>query len=115
MHKGVHLSQYQGSHYWAVIFSSRRTLHSEQQYEETANRMVELAKQQAGFLGIESARDSEGFGITVSYGKEEASIGEWKSHAEHIFAQKMGRAEWYQSFKTRICKVEREYGFEASK
>jgi heme-degrading monooxygenase HmoA len=101
--------------YFAVIFSSQRTPHEESQYEETASRMAELAKEQTGFLGMDSARDSEGFGITISYWKDEEIIKNWKSNGEHIFAQKRSRSEWYSSFKIRICKVEREYGSEASK
>ena len=69
--------------------------------------MVELAKQQPGFLGIESARNE--IGITVSYWKDLESIRQWKQHAEHQLAQKMGKEKWYSHYKTRICKVEREY------
>jgi len=50
--------------YYAVIFTSTRT-NVDNGYDETASKMVELAKQQPGVLGIESARDS--LGITVSY------------------------------------------------
>jgi hypothetical protein len=59
--------------YYAVIFSS--TLRENPAgYVETAERMVELAKTMPGFLGIESARGADGFGITVSYWKDEAAI-----------------------------------------
>ena len=43
--------------YYAAIFSSRRTP-GDQGYEAMAERMVELAAQQPGFLGSESARDA---------------------------------------------------------
>lgn len=72
--------------------------------------MVELASAQEGFLGIESARNE--IGITVSYWKDLASIKNWKENVEHSFAQKQGRKKWYQAYKTRIAKVERDYGFE---
>jgi len=75
-----------------------------------AERMVELASEQEGFLGIESARNA--VGITVSYWKDLASIKNWKENAEHTFARELGRKKWYQSYKTRIAKVERDYGFE---
>jgi heme-degrading monooxygenase HmoA len=52
--------------YYSVIFSSLRTA-GDRGYGAVADRMVELAAQQPGFLGVESARDSLGFGITVSY------------------------------------------------
>ncbi|MBE0350880.1 hypothetical protein PLIP_a0249 [Pseudoalteromonas lipolytica LMEB 39] len=72
-----------------------------------ANRMVELAEQQPGFLGMESVRD--GVGITVSYWQSLDAIKSWKQHVEHLNAQQLGRDKWYNAFTTRIAKVEREY------
>ncbi len=94
--------------YFAVIFTSLRT-DSLEGYDQTAERMVELAKEQPGYLGHESAR--EGLGITVSYWDSFESIKNWKANTEHLMAQSNGRREWYASYKTRICKVERDYGF----
>lgn len=95
--------------YYAVIFTSIRTeVHSG--YEAMAQRMVELASEQPGFLGVESAR--EDVGITVSYWRDLESIAAWKRHAEHQIAQERGKQDWYSTYKTRICKVEREYGSE---
>ncbi|MEW6989131.1 antibiotic biosynthesis monooxygenase [Colwelliaceae bacterium 6441] len=93
--------------YYAVIFTSTRTK-GDHGYGDMANRMMELAEQQAGFLGVESAR--EDVGITVSYWQDLDSIKSWKANAEHLQAQKLGRQTWYQSFKVRISKVEKDYG-----
>ena len=98
--------------YLAVIFSSQR-MPGDQGYAAMAERMVELARAQPGFLGVESARDAEGFGITVSYWKDEASIAAWKAHAEHAVAQRLGRDRWYGAFRLRVCRVERESGQDA--
>jgi heme-degrading monooxygenase HmoA len=92
--------------YYAVIFSSLGTEVAEG-YADTAARMVELAAQQPGFLGVESAREE--LGITVSYWSDLESIKAWKRNAEHLLAQKMGREKWYSSYKTRIARVERDY------
>lgn len=96
--------------YYAVIFTNQRT-DGDHGYEETANRMVELALQQPGCLGAESTRNTEGFGITVSYWTDETAIAAWKAQTEHQLAQKMGREKWYASFRLRVAKVERDYGF----
>ena len=95
--------------YYAVIFTSERTAFDDG-YAEMSNRMVELAQQQSGYLGHESARD--GLGITVSYWESLEAIRDWKKNTEHLFAQRKGREDWYAHYKTRICKVERDYGFE---
>jgi heme-degrading monooxygenase HmoA len=96
--------------YYAVIFTSLRTA-GDHGYDQAAQRMVELARKQPGFLGVESARGEDGLGITVSYWSDEAAILAWKRHAEHSAVREQGRATWYQAFHTRVCKVERSYAF----
>jgi heme-degrading monooxygenase HmoA len=95
--------------YYAVIFSSVNTENVED-YSEMAQRMVELASDQKGFLGVESARNE--LGITVSYWKDLDSIKAWKENAEHSVAQHEGKKKWYECYKTRIAKVERDYAFD---
>ena len=94
--------------YYAVIFTSIRT-EVDQGYEIMAQRMVELAAEQPGFLGVESARND--IGITVSYWKDLESIRQWKEHADHQVAQALGREKWYKTYQVRICRVERVYQF----
>ncbi len=94
--------------YYAVIFTSTRT-DGDNGYGVMANLMEELARQQKGFLGVESAR--EDIGITVSYWESMESIANWKKVADHKIAQEKGRTDWYKWYKVRICKVEREYEF----
>lgn len=94
--------------YYAVIFTSLRT-DVDEGYGDMAVQMVKLAEKQPGYLGHESAR--EGLGITVSYWENLDAIRNWKMVSEHLFAQRMGREKWYRSYKTRICLVERDYGF----
>jgi len=93
--------------YYAVIFTSHRK-EGDNGYGQMASRMIELASEQPGFLGVESARDD--IGITVSYWSDIESIKQWKENAEHQEAQKMGHEKWYSTFKVRISKVERDYG-----
>ena len=95
--------------YYSVIFSSMKT-EIDDNYNEVADKMVELAKDQDGFLGIEFARIE--LGITVSYWKDLDSIKKWKKNTDHSIAQAKGRKKWYSAYKTRIAKVERDYGFE---
>ena len=97
--------------YYAVIFTSVRRAGDDDAYGLTSARMIELAAQQPGFLGVESAR--ENIGITVSYWADMDSIRAWKRHAEHLEAQRNGRGRFYESYRTRIARVERDYGFEA--
>jgi heme-degrading monooxygenase HmoA len=93
--------------YYAVIFTSIRTKEDEAEYLKMAIKMEQLAQQQEGFLGIESARNE--IGITVSYWKDLESIKKWKQNLDHIEAQVKGRSVWYEKYKVRIALVEREY------
>lgn len=93
--------------YYAVIFTSVRT-EVDEGYAQMASKMLQLAAEQPGFLGLESARD--GLGITVSYWDSLEAIKNWKANLEHQQAQKLGHQKWYSNFKTRISKVERDYG-----
>ena len=74
--------------YYAVIFSNHLNENHEG-YDDMAERMVELASKQEGFLGVESAR--EDLGITVSYWTDLESIKKWKANSEHQLAQKLGQ------------------------
>jgi heme-degrading monooxygenase HmoA len=95
--------------YYAVIFSSQR-IGPDDGYGSMADRMVELAATQPGYLGIESTRGADGFGITVSYWRSEADIAAWKRQAEHRVAREQGRTRWYGHFEMRVARVERAYG-----
>ncbi len=91
--------------YYAVIFTSMDG-EKNAAYAETARRMLELAAQQPGFLGVDSCHEGEK-GITVSYWRDEAAIKAWRNHVEHMAAQEVGRATWYRDFSVRVARVER--------
>jgi heme-degrading monooxygenase HmoA len=95
--------------YTAVIFTSVRTDLGADEYAATAGAMEQLAAEQPGYLGIESARDD--LGITVSYWRTPEDARAWKSVAEHRVAQQRGRTEWYARYRVRVATVERDYGY----
>ena len=97
--------------YYSVIFTSTQTENTEG-YNEMALQMEELAKEQEGFLGINSVHET--VGITVSYWESLEAIKNWKQQSDHLVAQQKGRKEWYRWYNVRICKVEREYEFNLS-
>ena len=94
--------------YYAMIFTSERT-EGDHGYTEMAEEMVKLASSQPGFLGMESVRHE--MGITISYWESLEAIQKWKQNERHLIAQKQGQSEWYHRYKTRICKVDRDYEF----
>jgi heme-degrading monooxygenase HmoA len=98
--------------YYAVIFSSQRTDGGAADYDRAADRMATLAAEQPGYLGIESTRDAQGFGITVSYWRALDDVAAWKRNAEHTLARDTGRAQWYTQYELRVARVERAYAWQ---
>jgi heme-degrading monooxygenase HmoA len=96
--------------YYAVIFTSLRKMDAHD-YNQIAERMEQLSRNQSGFLGIQSVREDKGLGITVSYWKNIEDVLNWKMNVEHREAQSKGKSDWYKGYEVRICKVEREYDF----
>jgi heme-degrading monooxygenase HmoA len=96
---------------FAVIFSSQQSAEPEdlKGYDATSTAMVELAKKQPGFIGIESARSASGFGITVSYWESLEAIEAWKAHEKHRVAQARGKSQFYERYSVKVCRVERAY------
>jgi len=95
--------------YWAVIFSAHRNAAAGDQFEETDQRMMALAAEQPGFLGVDTAASD--IGITVSYWADEESIAAWRRNADHAFAQHEGRTRWYDAYQLRVARVERAHSF----
>jgi heme-degrading monooxygenase HmoA len=97
--------------YVAVIFTSVRK-DDAAGYDAAALAMEELAATQPGFLGVESARnDHDRLGITVSYWRDDAAATAWKRVAEHAAVQRLGREQWYSTYRVRVATVVREYAF----
>ena len=96
--------------YYCVVFTSLLNL-QHKDYAAMSDKIVALAEQQPGFIHLESARSTEGTGITVSYWNDEASILAWKANLEHLQAQKIGRDKWYKQYSVHISQVQRAYHF----
>ena len=94
--------------YYAVIFASQRT-EGDNGYDAMADAMFDLALRQPGCLGADSTRGADGFGMTVAYFTDEASISAWKQNARHLAAQRLGKERWYEHYELRVAKVERAY------
>ena len=105
------VTQPQSSHY-VVVFTSQRTGDDAEAYNAMAAKMMALAAQQSGFLGVDSVTAADGRGITCSYWRTLGDIDAWKANAEHLMAQRRGQETWYANYQITVGKVERAYRFE---
>src|SRR5690606_4563040 len=94
--------------------TSTRKNEGNAEYQETSARMLELAQRQPGYLGVESYRNPDGTGVTISYWESREAIAAWKEQKEHRRAQERGKREWYESYTTRLVRVEGEIRFPPS-
>ena len=95
---------------YAVIFTSIKSGKPEG-YSEMAEKMLNLAEKQKGFIGFESYANEKGKNVSISYWESIADIKNWKENPEHQIAQKLGKEKWYKYFKLQVCKIEQEYEF----
>ena len=98
----------------SVIFVAQRTSEDDEGYAAAANAMDALAAQQEGYLGIDSARGSDGLGITVSYWADDAAAKAWRDQPEHASIREQGRGRWYSSYSLHVASVERSYDWTKS-
>ena len=95
--------------YYTVVFTSIRT-EIEEGYTEMNDSLWEDAQKLTGFIGAESLRGEDRFGVTVLYFEDMETIHEWSKYQKHLRAKELGKEKWYEGYRVRIAKVEREYG-----
>ncbi|NIJ09519.1 heme-degrading monooxygenase HmoA [Sphingomonas vulcanisoli] len=93
----------------AVIFISRRNANDPQGYAQASETMAAEAARQPGYLGMDSVRDADGEGITISFWQDEAAALAWRKHAEHSLIRDRGRSDWYDRYGVVVTRIERAY------
>lgn len=93
----------------AVIFLSGRNGADPDGYGEAAAAMERAAAARDGYLGIDSVRDGEGVGVTISWWRDEAAALAWRDDPDHTRIRNQGRALWYDWYRVIIASVERAY------
>ncbi|WP_294191502.1 antibiotic biosynthesis monooxygenase [uncultured Sphingomonas sp.] len=99
----------------AVIFAAWRSDADQAGYAAAATAMDAFAAQQPGFCGVDAARGSDGFSITVSYWADEASAVAWRTHPDHAAAREAGRGRWYDAYDLHVARVSRSYAWRRRK
>ena len=92
---------------FVVIFRAK-TRSLDDEYFAVAARMRELALSQFGCLEFQAVTEGQNE-VALSYWPDEQSIRAWKSHADHLLAQQLGRERWYESYVVQVAQITREY------
>jgi heme-degrading monooxygenase HmoA len=80
-------------------------------FSEVHRARVPPARETPGVVGVESVRDAQGLGITVSYFRDLSAIAQFRELAEHRRVQDSGRRMGYKRHSVCIARVEHAYGF----
>lgn len=94
-----------------VVFRSRLTPEAGEDYETTAARMDELAVKMPGYVAHKEFSAEDGERLTLVEFESERAIAAWRTHPEHVDAQRKGRAKFYSEFRLTVCEVLREQRF----
>jgi heme-degrading monooxygenase HmoA len=94
-----------------TVFRNRLRPEAAEAYAELAPKMVELAKQQPGFLSMKTYTAADGERVTIAEFESEEAVVAWRDNATHQIAQHRGRTELYAEYVSQICEVIRESRF----
>lgn len=95
-----------------VVFRNRKRADIDYSaYEADAQRMLDLAQAQPGFVSFKSYTSEDGEIIALSEWGDEASARAWGRVADHRVVQTRGRSEFYESYTLFACDAPRIHHF----
>jgi len=95
-----------------VIFEVEPQPGRQQQYFDLAAELQPLLKAADGFISIErfESLTTPGKYLSLSFWRDEASVGAWRALGEHRIAQGKGRDGVFRDYRLRVAGVIRDYG-----
>ena len=94
-----------------VVFRTRLDEAARSAYEPMAKRMVELAEQQPGYLGIKTFVAEDGERVSISEFESMEAAMAWRNHPEHQKAQELGMSMFYLEYELITCQPLRHSHF----
>lgn len=96
-----------------VLFRSK-LVDAPEGYDEMSEEMEALARTMPGFIDVKGYRADDGERLTIVRWENEETMRQWREHARHRVAQRMGREQWYAYYKMEVAEVVREKSFDRS-
>jgi heme-degrading monooxygenase HmoA len=94
-----------------TVFRSRLMPDLKDDYVVLVERMQQIAKTLPGYISHKAFWAEDGERVTiVEFASEEAQEA-WRTHPEHLAAQREGRAKFYAAYDIKICEVKRASAF----
>jgi heme-degrading monooxygenase HmoA len=87
-----------------VVFRNRKRADIDYPaYEAEADRMLELAQAQPGYVSFKSYVADDGEVLALSEWEDEAAARAWGQVAEHRAVQQRGRSTYYEDYTLFAC------------
>ncbi len=97
-----------------TVFRSRLLPGIRDEYVVLANRMNELAATMPGYISHKGFFADDGERVTIVEFESEEGMRAWRSHPEHVEAQRKARQKYYSEYQVQVCELVREANFKNS-
>jgi heme-degrading monooxygenase HmoA len=94
-----------------TVFRSRLKPGLREEYVALVTRMNELARTMPGYISHKGFFADDGERVTIVEFEHEEGMRAWRTHPEHVAAQKLGREKYYSDYSIQICEVRRQSKF----
>jgi heme-degrading monooxygenase HmoA len=94
-----------------TVFRSRLMSGVRDDYVALANRMNELAATMPGYISHKGFFAEDGERVTIVEFESEEGMRAWRTHPEHIAAQRKARQTFYAEYSIQVCEVVRSGSF----
>ncbi|MBM3527784.1 MAG: antibiotic biosynthesis monooxygenase [Alphaproteobacteria bacterium] len=94
-----------------TVFRSRLMPGLKDEYVALVERMVELARATPGYLSHKGFFADDGERCTIVEFADEKGQEAWRTNAEHMAAQRLGRQKYYEAYDIQVCNVLHEAHF----
>ena len=98
-----------------TVFRSRLLPGLQEEYVALVERMQEIARGIPGYISHKDFGAEDGERVTIVEFEHEEGQRAWRTHAEHIAAQKQGRLKYYEMYDIKVCNVLYDAHFDRDK
>ena len=95
-----------------VIFEVWPKSEHKDKYLELAAELKSTLEAINGFVSVERFQSiyDENKLLSLSFFESHEALNQWRNVAEHRVAQRIGRSSYFEDYRLRVVKVERDYG-----
>jgi heme-degrading monooxygenase HmoA len=98
-----------------TVFRSRLMPGLQDEYVALVDRMQQIARSIPGYISHKGFWADDGERVTIVEFEHEAGQKAWRTNAEHMAAQRLGRTKYYETYDIQVCDVRYEAHYDRKK